>query len=163
MPPPIPAILAALRDEAARQGHELPPPADDARIAEIERLAGFALPSAYAALLRWSDGAGLFAGRRLRFLDAPSGRLPMATVFEWTRGEFRQWAAAVAEGNGYRVRFLPVGGDDPEVGPPTQMAIFDKLTGVTADDITAVDIAAVEIAAEDIAADDFTADREVTA
>ena len=47
--------------------------------------------------------------------------------FEWTRGQFRQWAVPVAERNGYRVRFLPVGGDDPEVGPPTQMAVFDKL------------------------------------
>ena len=49
--------------------------------------------------------------------------------FEWTRAEFRDWAAAVAERNGYRVRFLPVGGDDPEVGPPTQMAVFDKVVG----------------------------------
>jgi hypothetical protein len=30
-----------------------------------------------------------------------------------------------------------VGGDDPEVGPPTQMAVFDRLAGVNADDITA--------------------------
>jgi 3' terminal RNA ribose 2'-O-methyltransferase Hen1 len=54
--------------------------------------------------------------------------------FEWTRGEFRDWAAPVADRNGYRVRFLPVGGDDPEVGPPTQMAVFDKVSpeGVTA-------------------------------
>ena len=53
--------------------------------------------------------------------------------FEWTRRQFRDWAAAVAERNGYRVRFLPVGGDDPEVGPPTQMAVFDKITGSAAD------------------------------
>jgi 3' terminal RNA ribose 2'-O-methyltransferase Hen1 len=46
--------------------------------------------------------------------------------FEWTRREFRDWAGAVADRNGYRVRFLPVGADDPQVGPPTQMAIFDK-------------------------------------
>ena len=32
----------------------------------------------------------------------------------------------VAQRNGYRVRFLAVGGDDPEVGPPTQLAVFDK-------------------------------------
>ncbi len=49
--------------------------------------------------------------------------------FEWTRAQFRDWAAAVAERNGYRARFLPVGGDDPEVGPPTQMAVFDKVVG----------------------------------
>ncbi|MFI7502407.1 3' terminal RNA ribose 2'-O-methyltransferase Hen1 [Streptomyces sp. NPDC049687] len=44
--------------------------------------------------------------------------------FEWTRQEFRGWAAAVAERHGYEVRFVPVGPDDPEVGPPTQMAVF---------------------------------------
>jgi hypothetical protein len=51
--------------------------------------------------------------------------------FEWTRAQFRDWAAAVADRNGYRTRFLPVGGDDPEVGPPTQMAdaIVDAETG----------------------------------
>jgi len=47
--------------------------------------------------------------------------------FEWTRGEFRQWAASVADRFGYAVRYLPVGVDDPEVGPPTQMAIFEKV------------------------------------
>jgi 3' terminal RNA ribose 2'-O-methyltransferase Hen1 len=57
--------------------------------------------------------------------------------FEWTRRQFRDWAVPVAERNGYQVRFLPVGGDDPEVGPPTQLAVFDKLAGVTADDIAA--------------------------
>jgi 3' terminal RNA ribose 2'-O-methyltransferase Hen1 len=44
--------------------------------------------------------------------------------FEWTRAEFRTWAEAVAERHGYGVAFAPVGPDDPEVGPPTQMALF---------------------------------------
>ncbi|MGW7820834.1 3' terminal RNA ribose 2'-O-methyltransferase Hen1 [Streptomyces puniciscabiei] len=44
--------------------------------------------------------------------------------FEWTRTEFRTWARAVAERHGYDVEFAPVGPDDPEVGPPTQMALF---------------------------------------
>ncbi|MFG2946020.1 3' terminal RNA ribose 2'-O-methyltransferase Hen1 [Streptomyces adustus] len=44
--------------------------------------------------------------------------------FEWTREEFRAWAHAVAERHGYEVEFRPVGPDDPEVGPPTQMAVF---------------------------------------
>ncbi|GKQ38379.1 3' terminal RNA ribose 2'-O-methyltransferase Hen1 [Streptomyces sp. A012304] len=44
--------------------------------------------------------------------------------FEWTREEFRAWAGAVAERHGYEVGFRPVGPDDPEVGPPTQMAVF---------------------------------------
>ncbi|MEU5535465.1 3' terminal RNA ribose 2'-O-methyltransferase Hen1 [Streptomyces sp. NPDC020362] len=46
--------------------------------------------------------------------------------FEWTREEFRTWAAAVAERHGYGTEFIPVGPDDPEVGPPTQMAVFHR-------------------------------------
>lgn len=48
--------------------------------------------------------------------------------FEWTREEFRSWAGRVAELHGYTVRFTPVGPDDPEVGPPTQMATFELAT-----------------------------------
>ncbi|MEW2268788.1 3' terminal RNA ribose 2'-O-methyltransferase Hen1 [Streptomyces griseofuscus] len=44
--------------------------------------------------------------------------------FEWTRAEFRAWATDVAERHGYDVEFAPVGPDDPEVGPPTQLALF---------------------------------------
>lgn len=46
--------------------------------------------------------------------------------FEWTRTELRAWAERVGERYGYAVRYLPVGPDDPEVGPPTQMAVFDR-------------------------------------
>ncbi|TJZ99953.1 3' terminal RNA ribose 2'-O-methyltransferase Hen1 [Actinacidiphila oryziradicis] len=46
--------------------------------------------------------------------------------FEWTREEFREWTSGVAERHGYTVEFVPVGPDDPEVGPPTQMAVFNK-------------------------------------
>ncbi|MEU6350377.1 3' terminal RNA ribose 2'-O-methyltransferase Hen1 [Streptomyces sp. NPDC047072] len=46
--------------------------------------------------------------------------------FEWTREEFRAWAGAVAERHGYAVEFVAVGPDDPEVGPPTQMAVFEQ-------------------------------------
>ncbi|MGW7605706.1 3' terminal RNA ribose 2'-O-methyltransferase Hen1 [Streptomyces sp. NPDC054766] len=48
--------------------------------------------------------------------------------FEWTREEFRAWARTVAERHGYDVEFTPVGLDDPEVGPPTQMAAFTLAT-----------------------------------
>ncbi|MGW3012600.1 3' terminal RNA ribose 2'-O-methyltransferase Hen1 [Streptomyces sp. NPDC001219] len=47
--------------------------------------------------------------------------------FEWTREEFRQWACAVAARHGYEVDFGPVGPDDPEVGPPTQLAHFRRV------------------------------------
>jgi 3' terminal RNA ribose 2'-O-methyltransferase Hen1 len=48
--------------------------------------------------------------------------------FEWTRAEFRAWAEAVAERHGYGAEFISVGPDDPEVGPPTQMAVFTLTT-----------------------------------
>jgi 3' terminal RNA ribose 2'-O-methyltransferase Hen1 len=46
--------------------------------------------------------------------------------FEWTRSELRAWAEAVAGRHGYAVHYAPVGPDDPEVGPPTHMAIFSR-------------------------------------
>ena len=46
--------------------------------------------------------------------------------FEWTRAEFAAWAARVAPLYGYEVRFLPIGPEDAEVGPPTQMAVFER-------------------------------------
>ncbi|GAA2053786.1 hypothetical protein GCM10009839_72190 [Catenulispora yoronensis] len=44
--------------------------------------------------------------------------------FEWTRAEFRAWAERVAAAHGYDVRFKPVGEEDPELGPSTQLALF---------------------------------------
>ncbi|TYB68477.1 3' terminal RNA ribose 2'-O-methyltransferase Hen1 [Nonomuraea sp. PA05] len=44
--------------------------------------------------------------------------------FEWTRAEFAGWATRVAGRYGYQVAFAPVGDDDPELGPPTQMGVF---------------------------------------
>lgn len=46
--------------------------------------------------------------------------------FEWTRQEFRSWAADVGSRFGYAARFLPVGDEDVHVGPPTQMAVFTR-------------------------------------
>lgn len=46
--------------------------------------------------------------------------------FEWTRAEFDTWACGVAGRRAYRVRLLPVGAVDPDVGPPTQMAVFSR-------------------------------------
>ena len=44
--------------------------------------------------------------------------------FEWTRQEFQGWATDVASRHGYTPRFVSVGDDDSQVGPPTQMAVF---------------------------------------
>jgi len=44
--------------------------------------------------------------------------------FEWTREGFATWCEAVAGRHGYRVRYRDVGEPDPELGPPTQLALF---------------------------------------
>lgn len=63
----------------------------------------------------------------VRWESLPAGHFRHADHrFEWTRAELRAWAEAVGERHGYAVRYLPVGPDDPEVGPPTQMAVFDR-------------------------------------
>jgi 3' terminal RNA ribose 2'-O-methyltransferase Hen1 len=63
----------------------------------------------------------------VRFERLPAGSLRHRDHrFEWTRGEFETWATGAAERNGYAVRFGPVGQEDPEVGPPTQMAVFGR-------------------------------------
>jgi len=46
--------------------------------------------------------------------------------FEWTRGQFQEWANGIATRFGYEVRFVPVGDDDPAVGSPTQMGVFTR-------------------------------------
>jgi 3' terminal RNA ribose 2'-O-methyltransferase Hen1 len=46
--------------------------------------------------------------------------------FEWTRAQFREWAARTAAAHGYQVRHVAVGDDDPEAGPPTQMGVFTR-------------------------------------
>ncbi len=62
-----------------------------------------------------------------RFASLPAGTLRHRDHrFEWTRAELAAWAGAQAERFGYTVRFVTVGDDDPEVGPPTQMAVFTR-------------------------------------
>jgi 3' terminal RNA ribose 2'-O-methyltransferase Hen1 len=53
--------------------------------------------------------------------------------FEWTRAEFTSWAGRVAAEHGYQVAFHPVGDDDPEVGPPTQLAVFSAASAAAAE------------------------------
>ena len=46
--------------------------------------------------------------------------------FEWTRAEFTDWARTVARRWNYTVRFVQIGTEDPQAGPPTQMAVFTE-------------------------------------
>jgi 3' terminal RNA ribose 2'-O-methyltransferase Hen1 len=47
--------------------------------------------------------------------------------FEWTRQEFRDWAARVTERYPYSARFSEIGDRDETLGAPTQMAQFSRL------------------------------------
>ena len=68
------------------------------------------------------------AEHNVRYETLPAGQFRHRDHrFEWSRAQFRGWAEAVAVRQGYDVRFVPVGADDAEVGPPTQMAIFTKV------------------------------------
>ncbi len=63
----------------------------------------------------------------VRFEGLPAGSLRHRDHrFEWTRVEFETWARGAADRGGYAVRFKAVGPEDPEVGPPTQMAVFSR-------------------------------------
>lgn len=61
----------------------------------------------------------------VRWESLPAGHVRHADHrFEWDRAQFRSWAERVAGTYGYTVVLRPVGPEDPEVGPPTQLALF---------------------------------------
>ena len=63
----------------------------------------------------------------VRWGSLPAGQMRHADHrFEWTRAEFSAWAEAVARAQVYALRFVPVGPVDPEVGAPTQLAVFTR-------------------------------------
>jgi hypothetical protein len=62
-----------------------------------------------------------------RFEGLAEGRLRHADHrFEWTRPELEAWAGGICERHGYTVALNGVGDDDPEVGAPSQMAVFSR-------------------------------------
>jgi 3' terminal RNA ribose 2'-O-methyltransferase Hen1 len=46
--------------------------------------------------------------------------------FEWTRAEFGAWVARTGERFGYGAQIVPIGTLDPQLGAPTQMAVFSR-------------------------------------
>jgi 3' terminal RNA ribose 2'-O-methyltransferase Hen1 len=63
----------------------------------------------------------------VRWETLPAGRVRHPDHrFEWTRAELAAWADAVCTTHGYTVRHVPVGEADPEVGAPTQLAVFTR-------------------------------------
>lgn len=63
----------------------------------------------------------------VRFETLPAGKMRHKDHrFEWTRAQFQSWSEQMGHRFGYSVRFLPIGPEDPALGSPTQMAIFDR-------------------------------------
>ncbi|MGH8961343.1 MAG: 3' terminal RNA ribose 2'-O-methyltransferase Hen1 [Jatrophihabitantaceae bacterium] len=94
---------------------------DPSRLGALERIVfGHAAP---ATVIVTTPNAE----HNVRFESLPAGAMRHRDHrFEWTRAEFRAWAEQAAAAYGYVVRFLPVGTDDADVGPPTQLAVFSK-------------------------------------
>ncbi|PRY43231.1 3' terminal RNA ribose 2'-O-methyltransferase Hen1 [Geodermatophilus tzadiensis] len=63
----------------------------------------------------------------VRFEGLPAGTFRHRDHrFEWTRQQFADWVAAAGDRYGYTARLLGVGEEDPDVGTPTQMAVFTR-------------------------------------
>ena len=94
---------------------------DEPRLAAFERvLFEFARPRAVVVTTPNVE-------YNVRFETLPAGQFRHRDHrFEWTRGQFDEWARRVAGRFRYDVRFLPIGPEDPEVGAPTQMAVFTQ-------------------------------------
>lgn len=64
----------------------------------------------------------------VKFETLPAGKFRHRDHrFEWTRNEFKAWAATIAIRFSYSVRFLPVGPEDELVGAPSQMGVFSRV------------------------------------
>ncbi len=94
---------------------------DPERLGALERAVfGYAAPGTVIVTTPNSE-------YNVRFETLPAGAVRHRDHrFEWTREQLRSWAGRVASGYSYTVSYLPVGDDDPDVGPPTQMAVFSK-------------------------------------
>lgn len=61
------------------------------------------------------------------FPDLPAGKFRHPDHrFEWTRAEFRSWAAQIETKFGYAATFSEIGTSDEVFGAPTQMAVFTR-------------------------------------
>jgi 3' terminal RNA ribose 2'-O-methyltransferase Hen1 len=106
---------------------------DAAAVVEvIEHLDSSRLPSFERVLFEFAR-PGLVvcttpnAEYNIKFATLPAGKFRHKDHrFEWTRAEFQAWASRAAQLFRYNVRFLPIGPEDPQVGAPTQMAIFTQ-------------------------------------
>lgn len=100
----------------------------------IEHIDAERLPALEATVFAHARPGVVIVTTPNREFNVRFGTLPAGTMrhrdhrFEWSRAEFGDWADGVAARHGYTVEYLPVGDDDPELGPPTQLAVF-RATG----------------------------------
>ncbi|HEY2313074.1 MAG TPA: 3' terminal RNA ribose 2'-O-methyltransferase Hen1 [Streptosporangiaceae bacterium] len=94
---------------------------DPSRLAALDRTVfGYAAPQTVIVTTPNAE-------YNVRFETLPPGAMRHRDHrFEWTRSQFEAWASMVGASYGYQVRYLPVGTEDPQVGSPTQMAIFSR-------------------------------------
>lgn len=98
----------------------------------VEHLDLVRLPALEAAVFGHANPATVVvttpnAEYNVRYAGLPAGKFRHHDHrFEWTRREFREWAAQVASRYGYQVEIEPVGDNDPQVGSPTQLAVFRR-------------------------------------
>ena len=115
---------------------------DPPRLAAFERvLFEFARPATIALTTPNAE-------YNVRWATLPAGRFRHRDHrFEWTRAELATWASGVAERFGYDLRFVPIGPNDPEVGPPTQLCVFTRRNvapvgdGPARTDVTSAEVA----------------------
>ncbi len=153
----VDVAAGALRAAAARLGLDRMPERQRSRISLLQgsvtyadpRLAGYdavvlsevvehvdppRLPALAAAVFGTAAPATVLVTTpnveyNVRWAALPTGaRRHPDHRFEWTRAEFADWARTVAAAHGYAVRVEPVGPADPEVGAPTQLAVFTRGT-----------------------------------
>jgi 3' terminal RNA ribose 2'-O-methyltransferase Hen1 len=63
----------------------------------------------------------------VKFPTLPAGKMRHGDHrFEWSREEFRQWGDRVADEHGYEVEYEQLGEVDPDLGGPSQMAVFSR-------------------------------------
>ena len=99
---------------------------DPERLPALERATfGFAAPAAVVVTTPNAEYNPLFTTMEPGTKRHPDHR------FEWTRAQFRTWAENTARNHGYQVRFLPVGPEHPDAGPPTQLALFTEGSTMT--------------------------------
>ena len=94
---------------------------DAARLSAFERaLFGYARPGLVVLTTPNAEYNVLFEGLAAGALRHADHR------FEWTRQQFAQWAAGVADRHGYQAELSGIGPSDPDLGCPSQLAVFRR-------------------------------------